>query len=250
MMTEQDTLKRMAALVAVSRVEDGMTLGLGSGTTIAFALDEIARRIREEGLRVTGIPTSSRTEARARELNIPLTGFADVETLDLAIDGADEVLPGSLTLIKGHGGALLRERIVAAAARRFVVIVDRSKVADRFASSMPVPVEVVPFGHEATARRLAKLGPRPVLRVDSSGAPVITDGGNLLYDCYDVDAGMDPAALAGELRQTVGVIDSGIFIGMASEAIVAHSPTLIGRLLPGRPDQEFLSKPEVPVLLD
>jgi len=232
MMSEQDALKRAAAVAAVAEVESGMKLGLGTGSTSAFALEEIARRIREEGLEVVGIPTSLRTEARARALGIPLTTFAETDALDLAIDGADEVLPGSLTLIKGLGGALLRERIVAAAARRFVVIVDSSKVADRFATRAPVPVEIVPFGHELVAGRLRKFELRPVLRIDANGAPVITDGGNLLYDCHDVDPATDPAALARELRQIVGIIDTGIFIGMASEAIVAHSPTVIARLQP------------------
>lgn len=232
MTAAQDLLKRAAAVAAVAEIESGMTLGLGTGSTVAFALDEIARRQREEGLQVAGIPTSSRTAARARELGIPLAGFARTETLDLTIDGADELLPGSLTLIKGRGGALLRERIVAAASRRFVVIVDRSKVADRFASLAPVPVEVVPFGHEATARRLARLGLRPMLRVDAIGAAATTDGGNLLYDCHDVAAGTAPAALADRLRGTVGVVDSGIFIGMATAAIVAEAPGVTRRLLP------------------
>jgi len=230
MSSELDMSKRAAAIAAIAEVNDGMKLGLGTGSTMAFALDELARRIRSEGLRVAGIPTSKRTEARARQLGIPLTDFAETETLDLAIDGADELLPDSLTLIKGLGGALLRERIVAAAARRFMVIVDGSKVARQFATRAPVPVEVVPFGHETTARRLSKLGLRPVLRVDTMGEPITTDGGNLVYDCRDVDPGTDPGALATKLRQTIGVIDSGIFIGMATEAIVADSPDTIRRL--------------------
>jgi ribose 5-phosphate isomerase A len=227
MTSEQDTLKRAAAVSAVAKVENGMKLGLGTGSTMGFALEELARRIRQEDLRIAGIPTSLRTEARARALGIPLTGFAETETLDLAIDGADELLPKSLTLIKGLGGALLRERIVAAAARRFLVVVDRSKVAERFAARVPVPVEVVSFGHESTARRVAQLGLRPELRVDGNGGPVITDGGNLLYDCHDVSANTDPAILAAELRRIVGVIDSGIFVGMATEAVVANSPTAL-----------------------
>jgi ribose 5-phosphate isomerase A len=232
MTSERDLLKRTAAIAAVTEVESGMKLGLGTGSTMAFVLDEIARRVREERLRVVGIPTSLRTEKCALQRKIPLTTFAETETLDLAIDGADEVLPGPLTLIKGLGGALLRERIVAAAARRFLVVVDSSKIAERFASRAPVPVEVVRFGHEATARRLAKLGLRPVLRVNGDGIAVTTDGGNLLYDGYDVDARTDPTALAAKLRQTVGVIDSGIFVHMATEAIVAHSPSVIRRLRP------------------
>jgi ribose 5-phosphate isomerase A len=228
--SDRDRMKRAASVMAVAEVQSGMKLGLGTGSTMDFALDEIARRIREEGLQVAGIPTSRVTEARALRLGIPLTSFAETETLDLAIDGADELLPGTLTVIKGLGGALLRERIVAAAARRFVVIADGSKIADRFASVAPVPIEVVPFGHESTARRLAKLGLRPVLRLDGNGAPVMTDGGHFLYDAHDVDAGTEPEALATALRQTVGVIDNGIFIRMVTEAIVAETPTVILRL--------------------
>jgi ribose 5-phosphate isomerase A len=230
--TEWDRLKRAAAEAAVAEVRSGMRLGLGTGSTIAFALDALARRIREEGLKVAGIATSLHTEARANQLGIPLTSFAETEMLDLAIDGADEVLEGPLTLIKGLGGALVRERIVAAAARRFLVIVDRSKLSNRFGSRAPVPVEVVQFGHESTARRLAALGCRPVLRVDAAGAPAVTDGGNVLYDCHDFAAGADPATLAHGLRQTTGVIDSGIFVGMVSEALVALTPTEIRRLIP------------------
>jgi ribose 5-phosphate isomerase A len=235
MMSEPDALKRAAAVAAVCDVKSGMKLGLGTGSTMAFALDEIARRIREDELSVVGVPTSTRTEDRARQLGIPLTNFAETESLDLAIDGADELLPGSLTLIKGLGGALLRERIVAAAARRFVVIVDRSKVVDRFASRAPVPVEVVSFGHELVGRRLAELGLRSILRVDANGTPVVTDGGNMLYDCHDVDAATEPAVLAERLRHVVGVIDSGIFVGMVSEAIIAHSQSEIYRLRPECP---------------
>jgi len=230
MTSDQEALKRAAAVAAVGEVKSGMRIGLGTGTTMSFALDEIARRIRSEGLRIAGIPTSKRTEALARQLGIPLTGFAETETLDIAIDGADEVLLDSLTLIKGRGGALLRERIVAAAARRFLIAVDGSKVAQRFASRAPVPVEVVPFGHEATARRLSRIGVRPVLRVDGERKPVTTDSGNLLYDCHDIDAGTDPERLADDLRRTVGVVDSGIFVGMATEAFIAEAPTTVRRI--------------------
>lgn len=230
MISERDSLKRAAAIAAVTELQSGMKVGLGSGTTMVFALEEIARRIRVDGLRIACIPTSVRTEVQARKLGIELIGFADTKTLDIAIDGADELLPGRLTLIKGRGGALLRERIVAAAARRFLVVVDGSKVAERFASRAPVPVEVVTFGHEMTACRLAKLGLSPVLRVDDDKVPIRTDGGNLLYDCYGVAADQDPAALEAALRRTVGVIDSGIFVDMATDAVIAQESTVIRRL--------------------
>ncbi len=230
MTSNENALKRAVAIAAANEIRSGMRVGLGTGTTMAFALDEIARRIKEEGLRVECIPTSSRTEARARRLGIPLIGFANTDSLDIAIDGADELVPETLTLIKGRGGALLRERIVAASAARFLVIVDHSKVAERFADRAAVPVEVVAFGHEATARRLANLGLRPVLRVDNDEVPVTTDSGNLLYDCGDVATETDPAILADRLRHTVGVVDSGIFIGMATDAFIAWTPTVIQKL--------------------
>lgn len=230
MMSKQDKLKQTAAIAAAREIESGMRLGLGTGSTMSFVLDEIARRIREERIIVVGIPTSTRTELRARQLGIPLTNFAETEALDLAIDGADELLQGPLTLIKGLGGALVRERIVAAAAQRFLVVVDHSKVVDRFASRAPVPVEVIAFGHQCVKRRIAELGMRPMLRIADDGAPVLTEGGNLLYDCYDIDAAVEPAALGEQLRRLIGVIDCGIFIGMATEAIVGDSRTAIRHL--------------------
>jgi ribose 5-phosphate isomerase A len=197
---------------------------------MAFALNELARRIGSDGLRVGCVPTSRRTEVEARRLCIPLVGFAETHHLDLAIDGADELLPETLTLIKGRGGALLRERIVASAASRFLVIVDHSKLGKRFAERVPVPVEVVAFGHELTATRLSRLGLQPILRVDEDRRPMATDSGNLLYDCHGVAAGTDPVVLADELRRTIGVVDSGIFVGMATDAFIARSPNHIQRL--------------------
>ena len=174
--------KKAAAEAAVHLVADGMTLGLGTGSTVAFALDALARRIQAEGLRIRGVATSERTAARARALGIALTDLAAVPELDLAIDGADEVEEASLCLIKGHGGALLREKIVASSARRFVVIVDESKVVPRLGTRMSVPVEVVRFAHVATARRLERLAGPAVLRPGADGAPFITDNGNVIYD--------------------------------------------------------------------
>ncbi len=228
-LSPQDAAKQAAAEAAVAQVRDGMTLGLGTGSTMDFALVALGRRIREEGLKVSGIPTSIRTEERARALGIPLTDFSQVDRLDLAIDGADEVHETTLALIKGLGGALLREKIVAAAAARFVVIVDRGKVVQSLGSRAPVPVEVVRFGHESTARRLAELGGAPRLRQGSNG-PLVTDGGNLIYDCGGFAPITDPAALARRLSETVGVAGHGLFIGMADQAIVADADGGITRL--------------------
>lgn len=212
-MTSTDPLeaqKRAVAEAAVGLIEDGMVIGLGTGTTAVFALEAIGRRVRA-GLRIAGIPTSKATAAMARQLGIPLTTFATQAALDLTIDGADEVEMDRLALIKGRGGALLREKIVAAASRVLLVIVDDTKLVERLGSRAPVPVEVVGFGHQTTARRLAALGVEPILRNDAAGKPFVTDGGNLLYDCH-FGAIDDPGGLAVRLSSLVGVIDSGLFV--------------------------------------
>ena len=215
-----DIGKKAAAEAAVSLVADGMTLGLGTGSTVAFALDALARRIRTEGLRIRGVPTSEQTAARARALGIALTDLAAVPELDLAIDGADEVEEASLCLIKGHGGALLREKIVASSARRFVVIVDESKVVPRLGTRMSLPVEVVRFAHVATARRLERLAGPAVLRPGTDGAPFITDNGNVIYDVQTGGPIVDPAALERDLDAIVGVVESGLFTRGVERAIV------------------------------
>ncbi len=211
----QDGLKAEAAEAAVAEVEDGMVLGLGTGTTAALAVSALGRRVAA-GLRVIGIPTSERTAAQARALGIPLTTLAEHPVIDLTIDGADAVHTGTLDLIKGLGGALLREKIVASASRRMVVIVDGSKL--KAALAGPLPVEIVAFGWPATQARVAAILPGPVLRLHD-GAPVVTDGGNYLLDCPGDFP--DPAALAARLKSVTGVVDHGLFIGLASRIIAA-----------------------------
>lgn len=224
MVNDQDAGKRAAAEAAVALVEDGMALGLGTGSTMRFAVDALGRRVREEGLRVVGIPTSIRTEEQARGLGIPIAGFDTLFALDLAIDGADEVERGTLRLIKGLGGALLREKIVAEAARRFVVVADPSKVVDRLGARSPLPMEVVRFGHEATARRIAALGGAPVLRqaATDADAPFLTDGGNLIYDCAGFAPILDPHTLQRRLRAIAGVVETGLFLDRAEVALIGH----------------------------
>jgi len=230
----QDSAKRAAAEAAAVLVRDGMVLGLGTGTTAALWLEALARRVRAEGLRVVGVPTSHRTAADAVRLGIPLIDLTAEVRIDLAIDGADEIELGSLTLIKGLGGALLREKIVASAARRLVIIADGSKEVERLGQIAPVPVEVVSYGHEVTARRLGELGGKPVLRRDAAGAAFITDGGNILYDCAGFAPIRDPAALQARLDATVGVIESGLFVGLAAEALVGDSDGAVRILRPDR----------------
>ncbi len=221
-MTDADAAKQAAAVAAVALVQDGMRLGLGTGSTVDFALVALAERIRQEGLSVVGIPTSERTAARSRELGIPLTDFAATETLDLAIDGADEVQTGTLAMIKGLGGALLREKIVAGAAVRFIGIVDPSKVVEQLGMWAPLPVEVAQFGHHRTARQLTALGGAPVLRLHD-GAPLITDGGNVIYDCRGFAPIRNAHALAATLDAVAGVMGHGLFLDMA-EAVMVGDP--------------------------
>jgi len=217
-MSEPINAKRRAGERAGELVEDGMTVGLGTGSTAYWAVARLGERVREEGIRVRCVPTSRRTEEQARALNIPLVTFADVRELDLTIDGADEIGPG-LALIKGGGGALLREKLVAAASRRMVVVADASKrvpVLGRF----PLPVEVVPFAWEVTTRRVAEVtGSEPRPRREGGGL-YVTDNGNHVLDCPCGEIG-DPAALERELKLLPGVVECGLFVGLASLAFVA-----------------------------
>jgi ribose 5-phosphate isomerase A len=215
----QDALKRQAAEAAVAMVESGMVVGLGTGSTAAFAIDALIRRVRLERLDILAIPTSERSDAQARQGGIRMTDFAAHPRVDLTIDGADEIAQGSLDLVKGLGGALLREKIVAAASARLVIIADASKLVQRLGATARIPVEVVPFGWQTTADRIAALGGNPVLRRAADGA-FHTDGGNLILDCGfgPLD---DPDATELALSRTVGVVETGLFIGMAETALVA-----------------------------
>src|SRR5438094_211883 len=195
-----------------------MVLGLGTGSTATFVVEELASRVAR-GLSIIAIPTSERTAGLARRLGIPLASFAEHHRIDLAIDGADEVQRVTLNLIKGRGGALLREKIVAAASRRFIVVVDQEKLVDRLGEHNSVPVEVAQFGWQATAAALAKLGADPELR-QTGGQPFVTDGGNFILDCHfgPLD---DPPYIERLIKMTVGVIESGLFIGRSSAVVVA-----------------------------
>ena len=226
--TDVDGLKRAVAAAAAERVQSGMVVGLGSGSTAALVVERLAARVRE-GLSIVGIPTSERTAAAARAGGIPLGDFATHPEIDLTIDGADRVERGTLNLVKGRGGALLREKIVADASKRLLIVVDASKVADRL--DIPVPVEVVPFGLEATARKIGRLGGRTARRRGADGLPFVTDGGNAILDCDFGPIG-DPAALELRLRALVGVIETGLFVRRAAEVLVAEAAG-VRSLLPG-----------------
>jgi ribose 5-phosphate isomerase A len=213
-----DQLKMAAAEAAVAQLQDGMVVGLGTGSTSKLAVDVVGRRVAA-GLKISGIPTSERTAQQARDLGIPLTTFAENNKLDVAIDGADEVELGALNLIKGLGGALLREKIVVGSSARFLVMVDESKLVERLGLRTPVPVEVVPFGYEVTARKLRELGGNPVLRPGPGGKPYLTDGRNYILDTK-FDGIPDPAALDRQLNSVVGVVEHGLFVGMTSQVII------------------------------
>ena len=217
-MSEPMNAKQLAGARAAEYIVDGMTVGLGTGSTAYWMVESLGARVKE-GLRVRGVPTSKRTEEQALKLGIPLVTFAEVTELDLTIDGADEIGP-DLALTKGGGGALLREKLVAAASRRMVVVADASKVVATL-GKFPLPVEVVPFAWEVTARRVAALGCNPRQRRASGGeGPYITDNGNYILDCECGEI-KDPAQLERELKLLPGVVECGLFIGIADTAIVA-----------------------------
>jgi ribose 5-phosphate isomerase A len=216
--SDKDALKRAAAEQAAAAVQSGMAVGLGTGSTAAFMIAALIRRSRDEGLRIVCVPTSERSAQQASEGGLTLTDLAAHSVLDLTIDGADQIERTTLNLIKGMGGALLREKIVAAASDRLIIISDDSKLAERL--SLPVPVEVARFGWQATERRIADLGASTSLRTGPDGSPYITDGGDLILDC-DFGELDDAAPIDLALRQIVGVIETGYFIGRADTVLLA-----------------------------
>lgn len=219
MADELNQWKQAAAESAAAQVVDGMSVGLGSGSTATFAVSALGQRVRE-GLRIIGIPTSERTAEQARTLKIPLATLAEHPQIDVTIDGADEVETGTLDLIKGLGGALLREKIVADASKRLVIVVDETKIVDHLGERGPVPVEVIPFGWQAAARKLRDLGANAVLRKGPDGEPFRSDGGHYILDCA-FGSITNVEALANELDHIVGVVEHGLFIGLTSEVHVA-----------------------------
>ena len=211
--------KKLAAQAAAALVEDGMVVGLGTGSTAIFLIDALIERVRA-GLRIDAIATSERSANQANAGGIRITTFADHSAIDLDIDGADEIEPRTLGLIKGLGGALLREKIVASASRRFIVIADDTKLVDRLGAHTPVPVEISPFGWEATDRHLREIGARTTPRRSPRGELFVTDGGNMILDCHFGPL-EDPAATDRAILDIVGVFETGLFLGRAGLALVA-----------------------------
>jgi len=233
MESRQDQLKREVGYKSVDDyVRDGMVVGLGTGSTAYFAVERVGQKLKSGELKnIVAVPTSKRTQEQAEKLGIPLATLDTQPVLDVAIDGADSVDP-SLNLVKGGGGAHFREKIVEASAKTFVVIVDDSKLCDGLGPHFPVPVEIVPFCHEHTARVIASLsaleGCRPVLRLGSSSnnkidgdKPAVSDNGNYILDLHFSKPIKDPKKAAEQLKSTIGVVEHGFFIGMASVVLIA-----------------------------
>jgi ribose 5-phosphate isomerase A len=217
-----DPAVETAAASALELIRDGMRVGLGTGRGAAAFLGRLADRVRS-GLRVVGVPTSEATAIEARSLGIPLGALDDDEDLALTVDGADEVAP-NLDLVKGFGGALVRERIVAAASRRQVILVGHDKLVDRLATRGRIPIEVVPFACRLVLRRVRALGLDPVVRL-ADGRRFISDNGNLTIDCGLATPLADAHAarvLEADLRVIPGVVDTGLFLGTADRVLVGY----------------------------
>jgi ribose 5-phosphate isomerase A len=219
-MPQIDPAKLRAAQAAAALVGDGMTVGLGSGTTANLVIGLLGDRVRAEGLRFVGVPTSEASATLARAQGIPLRELDAVAAVDMDIDGADEVDP-QFRMIKGRGGALLREKIVAAASSKRVIVIAPEKRIERLGLKYPVPLEVCTFGLNHTTRRLQAMGAQPTLRLSSDGTPLVTDGGNRILDCH-FGAIDDPVALDRRLHAVVGVFETGLFLGLCDLLVVGH----------------------------
>lgn len=205
----------------MNHVESGMVVGLGTGTTADEFLKALARAIKEGRLTdIRGVPTSTHSERRARELDIPLVSLVEAPHPDVTIDGADEIDP-NLDLIKGLGGALLREKIVAQNSSKLVIIADAGKVVEKLGTRAMLPIEVVQFSHEAHVPFIRNLGGEPALRRAKDGSPYITDNGNYIFDCRFAGGVLEPRKVEQALRTRAGIVESGLFLGMAAVAIIA-----------------------------
>ncbi|SRR6266436_1820934 len=213
-----ETEKEAAARASLEYVRDGQIVGLGSGSTASIAIRLLAERVRA-GLKIQGIPTSIASQNLAAQLGIPLTTFEQFQQIDVTLDGADEFDPG-LNLIKGGGGAMLREKIVASASKQLVIVTDSSKQA-RMLGKFPVPVEVIGFAEPLVAKKISDMGAKVVRRLDSSGKAYTTDEGHHILDCHFGQI-PDPEGLNGKLCDVPGVVEHGLFVGMASVVLMAN----------------------------
>jgi len=216
-MDSADHAKELAAQKALEFISDGMIVGLGSGTTSTHFIKLLGGRVKQ-GLKIRGIASSNNSEQLAKSLSIPIIDFHQSSSIDVTVDGADEIAPG-LALIKGGGGALLREKIVASASKKFIVVADSSKIVAHL-GKFPLPIEVIPMAAPLVAAKLSALGIRPSVRHHPEGTEYITDEGNLILDCACGQI-LDPQALAASIRAIVGVVEHGLFLNMADLAIVS-----------------------------
>lgn len=212
-----ESLKYQSAIAAVEEVSDGMIVGLGTGSTVNHFIKELGARVNL-GLKVSGIATSIQSDKLAQEVGIPLVNFEEQNVLDLTVDGADEVSP-ALDLVKGLGGALVREKIVAKASKRVVIVVDESKLVQQLGTRTSIPVEVIPLAMPLVRKNLELIGGNPGLRTQD-GKPFVSDNGNYVID-WRFGPVVDPAELEAHLKSISGVVDSGIFSGIAHRVIVA-----------------------------
>jgi ribose 5-phosphate isomerase A len=215
-----DLVKRAAGRHAADLVATGTIVGLGTGSTVVHVLERLAERIAEEGLAIQGVPTSLDTERRARELGIPLTTLEAITAIDLTIDGADEI-DARFHMIKGGGGALLREKVVASITRREVIVVGSDKVVERLGRKFPLPIEVVPFARPVVERAVVHHGAHPVLRTRDGGT-YVTDNGNVILDCAFAAGIPDPFSLEAALQRIPGIVEVGLFCDLAHVLVIGH----------------------------
>lgn len=228
--TQQQAAKEAVGIQAAQLVEDGMRVGLGTGSTTAFAIKELGRRIQEEGLNIIGTPTSFAAERLGRAVGIPIVSLDVVDALDIALDGADEVDP-ALNLIKGRGAAHTREKVVAAMAHQFIALVDASKLVDVLGTEKPVPVEVLPMAVSPVMRQLETLGGAPEIRMGlKKDGPVVTDQGFWIVDAK-FESILDPKGLGRAILDIPGVLDHGLFIEMAKQVLVAETDGSVRALM-------------------
>ena len=214
----KDELKKQAAERAIEFVRDGQIIGLGTGSTTRFAIEGLGHRVKQ-GLKIKGVPTSIGSERMARNLQIPLADLNDISRIDIDIDGADEI-DGDFNMIKGGGGALTREKLVALATERVIIVVDESKLVKRLGHTWPVPVEVLPFAWSMSARLLTEMGSTPRLR-EKDGTVFVTDNGNYILDCAFGPI-TDAPLLEKSIKQLSGVVEVGLFIGLCHTLVIAN----------------------------
>lgn len=211
--------KEISGRRAAEMIEHGQIVGLGTGSTVYFTLVRLAERIRDEGLEIRGVPTSIDTERKSRELSIPLVTLDQVETLDVTVDGADEI-DGNFDMIKGGGGALLREKVVASISKKEIIVVGRNKVVERLGTTFLLPVEIVPFAQPMVARAIRALGAEPMLRTRDDGEPTTTDNGNRILDCRFEQGIENARETEAQLDAIPGVVESGLFCGLAHVCVI------------------------------